>query len=721
MHHHLYRLLPLLLLLAAGGPAAFAQEVAADSLMLTWERDPTTTMTVRWLQRQPEPALVDGGRAAVAALALPHVGTQEADAAAAGWWDRGLVIDFLLDPKSQLPDPADISAQVRMAWNDEGLLFAARVRDDVAREENDPKKLYLGDSLELFVADAVGSSNFHQIILAPGIGPAHREPRHHFARISEDDARIRTTARPLEDGYLVESLLPWANLKDFTPGIDATLAFQFYINDRDEANAVTRLIWYPGIDAHANSKVLHPLRLAAAADAPLRARVESAGPGSGAVRVLADAALNGQDVRVLAGGRELAVGKLTVQNNRAEAVIALPQPPEDRQWGAVEVMLGEERLGGIVIPASYYRTPEPVTLRCWPADGEEAAARAIAMEVRPVALWPGRFLQHLTLEGLDPDRGYRFRCSNDERVYSFRTLPARQERTLRFAIGGDTMHTPEWMDRMTRVAMEHDPELDAMIWGGDFAYADGSPDKAQRWDTWFEIVHRRLVTADGRVVPLIGCIGNHEVQRGYYHQHPDYEQTDAWRVRIAPFFYQFFPFPGQPGYGVLDIGDYMSLIMLDSAHSNPIEGAQTTWLAATLAERRGVAHVLPIWHVPAYPSVRPFDGRDSLSIREQWLPLLEEHGIRLAFEHHDHAYKRTHPIRAGAVHPDGIVLMGDGAWGVGTRKVRPADETWYLARSAAVRHAILMTVDGMSRQLRVISEDGELVDEHVSHAAPRQP
>lgn len=77
-----------------------------------------------------------------------------------------------------------------------------------------------------------------------------------------------------------------------------------------------------------------------------------------------------------------------------------------------------------------------------------------------------------------------------------------------------------------------------------------------------------------------------------------------------------------------------------------------------------IPHVFPVYHVPAFPSVRSFSNQTSAAIRRNWVPLFERFGIKVAFEHHDHAYKRTVPIREEAIDPErGIVYFGDGAWG----------------------------------------------------------
>src|SRR5690625_7577205 len=61
-------------------------------------------------------------------------------------------------------------------------------------------------------------------------------------------------------------------------------------------------------------------------------------------------------------------------------------------------------------------------------------------------------------------------------------------------------------------------------------------------------------------------------------------------------------------YGVLDFGDYLSLFILNTDHSNRMEGAQTNWLRNQLNNRRGVDHVLPVYHVSGGPACRTVRG-----------------------------------------------------------------------------------------------------------------
>ena len=332
------------------------------------------------------------------------------------------------------------------------------------------------------------------------------------------------------------------------------------------------------------------------------------------------------------------------------------------------------------------------------------------------------------LEGLEPDTQYEFAFGTEGRIYFFRTMPAKLERPVRFAIGGDSMHAPDWFEKTSRVAVSHDPDF-AVI-GGDLWYENGKASEARRVIAFFEGYQRAFVREDGRVVPLIVCIGNHEVAGGsLLAAVADFIQThkladpktepDKFRQLLAPYFYGLMAFPGQPGYGVLDFGNYLSLFLLDTDHTNPIAGAQSQWLGRELAGRSAVTHRVPVYHVPAYPSNRDFEGETSRKVREHWVPLFEANGVRVAFENHDHTYKRTPPIRRQKIDPDGIVFLGDGAWGVEPRPFHPVADTWYLEKAESRRHVMIVEVLESALEGRVYDEEGQLLDSWKVPASSR--
>lgn len=90
----------------------------------------------------------------------------------------------------------------------------------------------------------------------------------------------------------------------------------------------------------------------------------------------------------------------------------------------------------------------------------------------------------------------------------------------------------------------------------------------------------------------------------------------------------------------------------------------------------------------------------------------------MAFENHDHTYKRTYPIKHALVVPDGegTVYLGDGCWGKPAREVA-VELPPYLRDAASVEHfwvadfgperAIYRAVDVEGRVFDVYPEDAE--------------
>jgi hypothetical protein len=207
-----------------------------------------------------------------------------------------------------------------------------------------------------------------------------------------------------------------------------------------------------------------------------------------------------------------------------------------------------------------------------------------------------------------------------------------------------------------------------------------------------------------RLIPLVGCLGNHEVDGGY-------EQPRS----KAPFFYSVFDglFP-DTGFAVLDFGQYLSLVLLDTNHTSPIEGAQTDWLEKTLKEREDCPNVFVANHVPAYPSHRDFGGEADESgtgagNRKHWCPLFERYNVDAVFEHHDHTYKRTHPMLDGRPNEKGVLYLGDGSWGR-IRKPTNMGARPYLAVAHESYHLSVHRIEGPQQFHVALSDTGRVVD-----------
>jgi hypothetical protein len=325
------------------------------------------------------------------------------------------------------------------------------------------------------------------------------------------------------------------------------------------------------------------------------------------------------------------------------------------------------------------------------------APQASHWQVRPAASRPypmtDRKVFRAELTGLTPGTDYQFRVGRHLAVHRFRTMPARATDAIHFISGGDCGVNNHTVANNIQAARQ-DPMF-AVI-GGDLAYDDGhSPETAL---AFLRNYSRHMIGRDGRLIPMLACIGNHEVDGGY----------DRPRSR-APFFYALFEglFP-ETGFAALDFGDYLSLVLLDSGHTTPIGGEQADWLDRTLRERADRPHVIAVNHVPAYPSFRTSGGTGEGN-RKHWVPLFERHRVPVVLEHHDHTFKRTRPLLGGLTNARGVLYLGDGSWGQ-LRLPHAPGQLPYLAASSGDYHLSLHRLEGEERFHLALDERGRVMD-----------
>lgn len=336
---------------------------------------------------------------------------------------------------------------------------------------------------------------------------------------------------------------------------------------------------------------------------------------------------------------------------------------------------------------------------------ESSLAQWYEVEVEPSS-FPEKLpytLYVVELSDLKPESRYEFLIPDEEKARGFKTFPSTLCRPVKFVAGGDIYHDKiAVVEGMSRIAAAQDPDF--ALLGGDIAYSGSKiilfREEGERWIQFLKSWSETMVRKDGTTIPMIAAIGNHDIN-GRYDQDPSY----------APFYYFIFPTHSQTGYQVIDFGDYMSIWVLDSGHAAPVDGKQTAWLEKTLIEKDKVPFKFALYHVPAYPSARASDNKRSLKVRTHWSPLFEKLGMKAAFENHDHAYKRTHLIKNGKVAENGMLYIGDGAWGVeDLRLPKTPKQRWYIANSAQKRHVILATVFEKHLTVEAIDSNGEIFD-----------
>lgn len=313
----------------------------------------------------------------------------------------------------------------------------------------------------------------------------------------------------------------------------------------------------------------------------------------------------------------------------------------------------------------------------------------------------GRYIHTVELTGLQPDSEYYFVAGDNRQnasaEFKFRTAPA-DDSPFRFVTGGD-MDVGQGARRLLEQAAKFNPLFVAV--GGDLAYANGDLRAYRKWDLWLANWAEFMVLSDGRMVPMVLAIGNHEVQDGY-NQPPE----------KAPFYFGYFAQNGQTAYFSRQFGANFALLVLDSGHTAPHGGPQAEWLDAELARLRGVRYIAALYHVPLYPTHRDFMGAMSAAGREHWLPLFDKYGLTVAFENHDHTHKRTHRLKNGQVDPEGTLYLGDGCFGVNPRQLAPG-ERWYEAVASSTQHFWVVDVSRGRLHCRAVNANGMVFDEAV--------
>jgi hypothetical protein len=309
---------------------------------------------------------------------------------------------------------------------------------------------------------------------------------------------------------------------------------------------------------------------------------------------------------------------------------------------------------------------------------------------------PGHY-HHVHLKGLQPATTYYFVIASDgavSREFHFVTALA-DDRPFALMFGGDSrIGTDEPYEHNDRrkmnlrmsAALKANPSILALVHGGDYC-------QRAQWrylDAWLSD-HELTMTDSGRMLPIIPTRGNHDVHVGF-------TEMFAWPDGPKHYYYSIKPSPE------------VALVVLNTEIS--LGGDQRKWLNRQLPKLRPSSRWLFVsYHQPAYPSVR--NMQDGASRRDNWVPLFEEYNVDLVCESHDHALKRTLPIRKGEPdHNGGITYIGDGGLGVPQRKPDPS--RWWFASPGFTKpvhhfHLLEFAADGL--RVRALGMEGETLDD----------
>jgi predicted esterase len=295
------------------------------------------------------PAVPGGGAADIPKLSAIRIDGQSDD-----WRDQGLWLDVLAALPAGDRDSAAFDARARVGWDERGLLVLCEVSDATPWEASSTRPVWSGDSVELFVADAVGGRNAVQFVVAPGMTSGHPDLRQESID-HRTDAALKGTplsasfarARSAR-GYDLEALIPWP-LLGIVPKPGRPLGFQIYVNDHG-GGTDTRLVWYPADRAHMDTKQMQPVRLADHAGPPVTLAAAARVHSTRAVTLAMASSAPPGDLRVLDGDREVARPTLEKHGRLWIGSLELPVSFEATRFGPVQVASSAGAVAVVEIP-----------------------------------------------------------------------------------------------------------------------------------------------------------------------------------------------------------------------------------------------------------------------------------------------------------------------------------------------------------------------------------
>ena len=321
-----------------------------------------------------------------------------------------------------------------------------------------------------------------------------------------------------------------------------------------------------------------------------------------------------------------------------------------------------------------------------------------------------RHYLHAMAERLEPGRTYHYSVghqgADDPRAGwtgTFTTAPSNRQ-PFTFTAFGDQGVSPAAVG-MPALIQAQAPAFH--LHAGDISYADSSGRglvtdsyDSQVWDSFFA----QIEPAAARV-PWQIAVGNHEMEAWY--------SADGYGAQRARF-----DFPGHPAsstpdtYYSLRYGN-VGIVSLDAndvsyeipANRGYSDGAQTSWLAGTLAALRGdpdVDFVVAFFHHCGYCTCTAHGSEGG--VREHWAPLFDQYEVDLVINGHNHIFERTDPLKGGS--PTGAAPAGS--------TIRPATEgtTYITAGSGGVGLYEFPASDSYAGRV----SDADAVASHVSEA-----
>lgn len=285
------------------------------------------------------------------------------------------------------------------------------------------------------------------------------------------------------------------------------------------------------------------------------------------------------------------------------------------------------------------------------------------------------YIHRWYIGGLQPGEKITCLVGSQKKEYRVSTL---KQGAIDFCVAGDLYRSLKPFKKGMSAMASEDPDF--VVFGGDLAYTThgpihvgGSEFIIRRYKTFFEVLSTYLRKKNGDLIPIIAAVGNHDYKKG----------VNEYVMAL------FFP-PHAKSYFHYDLGKNLDLVILDTGHVEPLDGLQIGFLKHALITSNKPFKIA-VYHIGAYPSVYSYNSKSAKAVRDAFCPVFDAHHVSVAFEHHSHAFKVTHPVKANVIHQEGTLYLGDGCVGVKPRKAKNK-KAWYLQDAQAQRHYFKVSI-----------------------------
>jgi len=275
------------------------------------------------------------------------------------------------------------------------------------------------------------------------------------------------------------------------------------------------------------------------------------------------------------------------------------------------------------------------------------------------------------ISGLQPGTNYYFLIKDINGVsnrYWFKTAPGEAE-PFTFVTGGDTKSLGEALEASrasNRMVAKLRPLF--VLFNGDFTSGNGTdPDNWKRWlNDWQDLT----TTTDGRMIPVVPVMGNHE--NGNKRNlnlifNAPYRNNDTTHI-----------------YYSLNVGgDLMHIIALNSEIRT--DSLQKEWMEKDMKAHGDFQFKVAAYHKPFFPHTQR--KRENEFLYHEWAHLFYAYGLDVSIDADSHMHKITFPISPdssdaaymGFIRDDekGTMYIGEGSWGAHPRENND-DKPWTL-------------------------------------------